>query len=264
MAKSIVDVGAENRPPMLEKVCMIVRKLVYGFTFKGRKMPRYLNLEEKLRKSCDIKATNIILLGLPVDIYTLVNHYQTTKEIWEWVKELMEDTKLTLQEHELKLYDDFDRFASEKRESIHSYYWRYSKLINDMNIIGMTMTKIQVNTSSSIISRFPPTNNQLRTSLNLRIQATIQDGRVTVQNIQGRHSQGYAINTEKSQANQHYWRCKGKPTNDNQRGLVVVGFDVDGVKVVDELVGGGGRWCSGGVGENEMRCGNEMRCVFLG
>nr|GEV79759.1 hypothetical protein [Tanacetum cinerariifolium] len=29
------------------------------------------------------------------------------------------------------------------------------------------------------------------------------------------------------------------------------------VTVVDELVGGGGRWCSGGVGEELMRCGNK-------
>ncbi|GKA16754.1 retrovirus-related pol polyprotein from transposon TNT 1-94 [Tanacetum coccineum] len=35
----------------------------------------------------------------------------------------------------------------------------------------------------------PPTNNQLRTSSNTRNQATIQDGRVVVQNVQGRHNQ---------------------------------------------------------------------------
>ncbi|GKD24359.1 hypothetical protein Tco_1230573 [Tanacetum coccineum] len=35
-------------------------------------------------------------------------------------------------------------------------------------------------------SRFPSTNNQLRTSSNLRNQATIQDGRVTMQQVQGR------------------------------------------------------------------------------
>ncbi|GJY66959.1 retrovirus-related pol polyprotein from transposon TNT 1-94 [Tanacetum coccineum] len=34
-------------------------------------------------------------------------------------------------------------------------------------------------------SRFPSTNNQLRTSSNLRNQATIQDGRVTVQQVSG-------------------------------------------------------------------------------
>ncbi|GJY97047.1 hypothetical protein Tco_0513957 [Tanacetum coccineum] len=41
-------------------------------------------------------------------------------------------------------------------------------------------------------SRFPSTNNQLRTSSNLRNQATIQDDRVTVQQVQGRQGQSYA------------------------------------------------------------------------
>ncbi|GKD09065.1 hypothetical protein Tco_1188750 [Tanacetum coccineum] len=38
-------------------------------------------------------------------------------------------------------------------------------------------------------SRFPSTNNQLRTSSNPRNEATIQDGRVTVQQVQGRQGQ---------------------------------------------------------------------------
>ncbi|GKE19517.1 hypothetical protein Tco_1427094 [Tanacetum coccineum] len=58
----------------------------------------------------------------------------------------MEGAELTIQEKRSKLCDDFDRFTSEKRESIHSYYLRYAKLINDINIIKMTMTPIQVNT----------------------------------------------------------------------------------------------------------------------
>ncbi|GJX92365.1 hypothetical protein Tco_0345691 [Tanacetum coccineum] len=49
-------------------------------------------------------------------------------------------------------------------------------------------------------SRFTTTNNQLRTSSNLRNQATIQDGRVTVQQVQGREWQNYSGNTYKSNA----------------------------------------------------------------
>ncbi|GKA24638.1 hypothetical protein Tco_0710671 [Tanacetum coccineum] len=44
----------------------------------------------------------------------------------------------------------------------------------------------------AIASRFPPSKNQLRTSSNPRNQATIQDGRVTVQQFQGRQLQSYA------------------------------------------------------------------------
>ncbi|GKE32450.1 integrase, catalytic region, zinc finger, CCHC-type containing protein [Tanacetum coccineum] len=49
-------------------------------------------------------------------------------------------------------------------------------------------------------SRFPSTNNQLRTSSNLRNQATIQDGRVTVQQVQGRQGQNYSGTTYKGNA----------------------------------------------------------------
>ncbi|GKA95405.1 retrovirus-related pol polyprotein from transposon TNT 1-94, partial [Tanacetum coccineum] len=49
-------------------------------------------------------------------------------------------------------------------------------------------------------SRFPSTNNQLRTSSNLRNQATIQDGRVTVQKVQRRQGQSYSGTGYKSNA----------------------------------------------------------------
>ncbi|GJW90167.1 retrovirus-related pol polyprotein from transposon TNT 1-94 [Tanacetum coccineum] len=102
--------------------------------------------DDKLRYDSDIKAVNILLLGLPVDIYTIINHYQTAKEIWDRVKELMEGTKMTKQECESKLYDEFDKFTFEPGESIHSYYLRFAKLINDMNMIPMSMTPMQINT----------------------------------------------------------------------------------------------------------------------
>ncbi|GKA84313.1 retrovirus-related pol polyprotein from transposon TNT 1-94 [Tanacetum coccineum] len=44
---------------------------------------------------------------------------------------------------------------------------------------------------SAVALRFPPSNNQLRTSSNPRNQATIQDGRVTVQQVQERQNQSY-------------------------------------------------------------------------
>ncbi|GKB05100.1 putative ribonuclease H-like domain-containing protein [Tanacetum coccineum] len=49
-------------------------------------------------------------------------------------------------------------------------------------------------------SWFPLTNNQLRTSSNPRNQATIQDGRVTVQQVQGRQRQSYSGTGYKSNA----------------------------------------------------------------
>ncbi|GJV40450.1 hypothetical protein Tco_1418890 [Tanacetum coccineum] len=62
-------------------------------------------------------------------------------------------------------------------------------------------------------SRFPSTNNQLRTSSNPRNQATIQDGRVTVQQVQGRQGQNYSGNTYKGNATS----SKGNTTSGQAR-----------------------------------------------
>ncbi|GJS69414.1 hypothetical protein Tco_0702255 [Tanacetum coccineum] len=53
-----------------------------------------------------------------------------------------------------------------------------------------SLKKAMAFTSTSFASRYPPTNNQLRTSSNLRNQSSIKDGRVTVQSVQGRQTQG--------------------------------------------------------------------------
>ncbi|GJX65192.1 hypothetical protein Tco_0299535 [Tanacetum coccineum] len=52
--------------------------------------------------------------------------------------------------------------------------------------------------STTFASRFQQINNQLRTSSNPRNQATIQDGRVVVQSVQGRQTQGYTNSGERT------------------------------------------------------------------
>nr|GEY26975.1 hypothetical protein [Tanacetum cinerariifolium] len=175
---------------------------------------------------------------------------------------LLEGSELTKEDRESQLYDDFEHFRQHKEESINDYYVRFSKLINDMRNIKMTMPKLQLNSkfvknmqpewenkmvlerlsqpiaqptadplallsnvsntqhglpsssTSSITPLTPPranstddlienltgtlalltqsyrtflpqTNNQLRTSSNPKNQATVQDGRVVVLNVQG-------------------------------------------------------------------------------
>nr|GEX84425.1 ribonuclease H-like domain-containing protein [Tanacetum cinerariifolium] len=50
---------------------------------------------------------------------------------------------------------------------------------------------------SAVASRFPPSNNQLRRSSNPQNKATIQDGRVTVQQVQRRQTQSFAYTGNK-------------------------------------------------------------------
>ncbi|GJT74049.1 Vam6/Vps39-like protein [Tanacetum coccineum] len=58
---------------------------------------------EAIQADCDIKAINIILQGLPTEIYALVSQHRVAKDLWEKIKLLMQGTSLTKQERECKL-----------------------------------------------------------------------------------------------------------------------------------------------------------------
>nr|GEW66871.1 hypothetical protein [Tanacetum cinerariifolium] len=61
-----------------------------------------------IQDDCDIKATNIILQGLSLEVYALVSNHKVTKDLWEIIQLFMQGTSLTKQEREYKLYDEFD------------------------------------------------------------------------------------------------------------------------------------------------------------
>ncbi|GJY43464.1 retrovirus-related pol polyprotein from transposon TNT 1-94 [Tanacetum coccineum] len=105
-----------------------------------------LTTAETIQADCDIKAINIILQGLPTEIYALLSQHRVAKDIWEKIKLLMQGTSLTKQERECKLYDEFDKFTYKKGESLHEYYLRFNLLLNDMNIYKMPQEQFQVNT----------------------------------------------------------------------------------------------------------------------
>ncbi|GJW70821.1 hypothetical protein Tco_0127738 [Tanacetum coccineum] len=92
-----------------------------------------LSAAEKIRADCDMKATNIILQGLPANIYSLVNHHRVAKDLWERVQLLMQGTSLTRQERECKLYDVFDKFTYIKGETLHNKFVTDVKLVKDLH-----------------------------------------------------------------------------------------------------------------------------------
>nr|GEW70214.1 retrovirus-related Pol polyprotein from transposon TNT 1-94 [Tanacetum cinerariifolium] len=102
-----------------------------------------LTKAQQLQDDCDVQETNIILHGLPPDVYALINHQVAAKDIWDRVKLLMKGTEFIYQEHECRLYNLFDKLASVQGETLYEYYWRFSQLINDMHTIGMTMQQVQ-------------------------------------------------------------------------------------------------------------------------
>nr|GEV81574.1 integrase, catalytic region, zinc finger, CCHC-type, peptidase aspartic, catalytic [Tanacetum cinerariifolium] len=83
-----------------------------------------LSPDDKDRYTDDILAINILLQGLPKDIYTLINHYTNAKDIWDNVKMLLEGSELTKKDRESQLYDDFEHFHQNKGETVYDYYVR--------------------------------------------------------------------------------------------------------------------------------------------
>nr|GEZ90147.1 hypothetical protein [Tanacetum cinerariifolium] len=184
-----------------------------------------LSAAEAIQADCDIKATNIILQGLPPEVYALatniilqglppevyalVSTHKIAKELWERIQMLMQGTSLTKQERECKLYDAFDKFAYQKGETLRDFYLRFSLLLNDMNMYNMKLEQFQVNTK--FLNTLPSEWNDLDAydsdcdeintakialmanlshygSDNLAEQAAINNRRVTIQPIQGRQN----------------------------------------------------------------------------
>nr|GFA02912.1 hypothetical protein [Tanacetum cinerariifolium] len=83
-----------------------------------------------IQADCDVKETNIILQGLPPEVYALVSTHKVAKELWERIQMLMQGTSLTKQERECKLYDEFDKFSYKKGESL-----QWSKFMTDVKLV---------------------------------------------------------------------------------------------------------------------------------
>nr|GEY65200.1 putative ribonuclease H-like domain-containing protein [Tanacetum cinerariifolium] len=99
---------------------------------------------------------------LPPEVYALVSTHKVSKELWERIQMLMQGTSLTKQDNECKLYDEFDKFAYRKGESVCDFYLRFSLLLNDMNIYIMKLEQFQYTSqapSSTPLSITYPSND---------------------------------------------------------------------------------------------------------
>ncbi|GJU03025.1 retrovirus-related pol polyprotein from transposon TNT 1-94 [Tanacetum coccineum] len=182
LADKAILSGADNRPPMLEKDMYDSWKSIMELYMMNRQHGRMIlesvengpliwpTIEENgvtrpkkyselsatkaIQADCDVKVTNIILQGLPPEVYALVRNHRITKELWERIQLLMQGTSLTKQERECNLYDEFDKFAYKKGETLRDFYLRFSLLLNDMNIYNVKLEQFQVNTK--FLNTLPP------------------------------------------------------------------------------------------------------------
>nr|GFB59514.1 hypothetical protein [Tanacetum cinerariifolium] len=193
LADKAILSGAENRPSMLEKdmydswrsrmeMYMLKKQhgriilesvengpLIWPSVTEDRvtRLKKYSELSsaEATQADCDVKATNIIIQALPPEIYALVSTHKVAKDLWERIQMLMQGTSLTKHERECKLYDEFDKFAYQKGETLRDFYLRFSLLLNEMNMYNMKLEQFQVNTK--FLNTLPPEWSKFVTDVKL-------------------------------------------------------------------------------------------------
>ncbi|GKB99608.1 hypothetical protein Tco_0985745 [Tanacetum coccineum] len=141
MQEDIQCAGSDTRPPMLDRTDFEswqqrIRLYCLGKD-NGEKTVSDVILEEP-----EGAVSPWSQLRIPKDIYSLINHYTDAKDIWENVKMILEGSELTKDDRESQLYDEFEHFRQKKGETIQGYYVRFTKLINDMRNIKMTMPRM--------------------------------------------------------------------------------------------------------------------------
>nr|GEZ84779.1 hypothetical protein [Tanacetum cinerariifolium] len=235
LADKAILLGAENRPPMLEKDMydfwrsrmelymlnrqygrMILKSIEHGpllwpsVTEDGvTRLKKYfeLSLAEATQADYDVKATNIILQALPSEIYALqqastyqsspyTTSYHTPHFVSQGSSSLnlsifypMNDTSSTIN-HNAYIAStpqiDYAPIAHHPSEfsspDTGLVVLVFQKADDPIDAIDHMMSFL----IAVVTSRYLATNNQLRTSSNPCQQATINNGRVTIQPIQGR------------------------------------------------------------------------------
>nr|GEX28410.1 hypothetical protein [Tanacetum cinerariifolium] len=270
ISEDIQCAGSDTRPPMLDRTDFASWQQRIRLYCRGKEngvnslksidegpyqMGTVREPLENDRYNTDIRATNILLQGLPKDIYTLINHYTDAKDIWDNVKMLLEGSELTKEGRELQLnikmtmsrmqlnskfvnnmLPEWGRFVTavklnrglrdSNNDQLYAYlkqHETHAKEKNDYSPSSSTSSFTQVpqqladnphldssisptenlienltNTLALLTQSYktflPQTNNQLQTSSNARNQATVQNGRVVVQNVQGRKNRGQGMN----------------------------------------------------------------------
>nr|GEY50293.1 hypothetical protein [Tanacetum cinerariifolium] len=168
LADKVILSGVDNRPPMLEKDMYDSWKSRMEKYMLNRQHGRMIlksvenglllwptvkeNGVTRLKKYSELSTTEAIQADC--DVYVLVSTHKVAKELWERIQMLMQGTSLTKQERECKLYDEFNKYAYRKGESLRDFYLRFSLLLNDVNIYNMKLEQFQVYTK--FLNTLPP------------------------------------------------------------------------------------------------------------
>nr|GEW50393.1 hypothetical protein [Tanacetum cinerariifolium] len=161
LADKAILLGTDNRPPMLEKdmydswksrmeLYMLNRQhgwMILEYVENGpllwptieedgvTRLKKYseLSATEAIQADCDVKAKNIILQGLPLEVYALVITHKVAKELWEQIQMLMQGTSLTNKfVTDVKLVRDLH---TTNVDQLHAYFGQHEYHANEVRLM---------------------------------------------------------------------------------------------------------------------------------
>ncbi|GKA59987.1 uncharacterized mitochondrial protein-like protein [Tanacetum coccineum] len=138
--------GADNRPPMLEKELYDSYKIRMELYIMNRQHRRMIL--ESIENGPLIWPTieeNGVIRPRKYSELTHADAIQAdfSKDLWKRIQLLMRGTSLTKQKRECKLYDEFDKFAYKKGETLRDFYLRFLLILNDLNIYNLKLEQFQ-------------------------------------------------------------------------------------------------------------------------
>ncbi|GJR62665.1 hypothetical protein Tco_1504827 [Tanacetum coccineum] len=189
LADKAILSGADNHPPMLEKDMydswksimelymmnrqhgqMILKSVENGPliwpTIEENEVTRpkkyyELSAMEAIQADCDIKATNIILQGLPPEVYALVSNHKVAKELWERIQLLIKfvtDVKLVRDLHTTNI-DQLHAYLGQREFHANEVCLMHERNSDPLALVAthqMTQSPYQTHQNSYQNSQFQP------------------------------------------------------------------------------------------------------------
>ncbi|GKD70621.1 hypothetical protein Tco_1324711 [Tanacetum coccineum] len=172
LSEDIQCAGSDTRPPMLDRTDFASWQQCIHLYCQGKENGVQNDLESTLTFHLKITKGITLTFGQQTSYFkgcqktsTLLSIITHAKDIWDNVKMLLEGSELTKEDRESQLYDDFEHFHQNKGETIHDYYVRFAKLINDMWNIKMAMSRMQLN--SKFVNNMLPEWGRFVTTMKL-------------------------------------------------------------------------------------------------
>lgn len=101
---------------------------------------------DKEQMALDTCVRQTLMESLDHEMFNVVKGLNTAKKIWDKIEVVMEGTSEVRSNKTLILKMEYDTFRIRKGESITDVYLRFSQLVLDLNLRGVTLPMVEVNT----------------------------------------------------------------------------------------------------------------------